>query len=362
MTDRSGQGHPASEFSLPGDSEMTARIAAFDWAGTPLGLPHGWPAELRTAVRMILASPRPMQILWGRDQIQLFNDAFATTMGLLQQPALGTSGNQYWDVTWKQVGSEVERVWRGEAAVWLDRAMVPVTRHGQSAEAWWNYSCSAIHTDHGIGGILVICEEVTERVHAELRGHLLMQEMNHRVKNTLATVQSLMMLTSSTAKSLEQFTESLGERIGAMARAQDILLRGHDGDVAIGDLMNAEFAPYVSSRQLHMECAPLQISARHAVSVGLILHELLTNAAKYGALSTPGGRLQVRCVPEEDRGVVHWREQTEHPIAPKRGRGFGTVLIEQLARELGGEARFDLQPGGLEASVSFRAAATPAMI
>ena len=359
MSDRAGQAPGPPGFPLPGNSEMTARIGAFDWAGTLLGPTDRWPVELRSAVRLILASPRPMQILWGPGQVQIFNDAFATTMGLLQQPALGTNGNAYWETAWQQVGSQVERVWRGEGPVWLDRAMVPVTRHGHRADAWWNYSCSAIHTDHGIGGILVICEEVTERVQAELRGHLLMQEMNHRVKNTLATVQSLMMLTSSTAKSLDHFTESLGERIAAMARAQDILLRGHDGDVAVGDLMNAEFAPYASSDQLQMDCAPLQISARHAVSVGLILHELLTNAAKYGALSSPGGLLQVRCVPEADRGVIHWREHAEHPIAVKRGRGFGTVLIEQLARELGGEARFDLQPTGLEAKVSFCAATAP---
>lgn len=333
---------------------IAAQIQSVDWSRTPLGATDSWSDALRFTLRIILASPRPMQLLWGPDLVQIPNDAYVAGLGPEGSPALGASARQCHPAVWEQVGDQIERVWRGGGPVWETRILVPVTRNGRLSEAWWNYSYSAIDSDAGIEGVLVICEEVTEQVLAERRVHLLMQEMNHRVKNSLATVQSLVMLSAAGAKSVQEFASSLGERISAMARAQDILLRGHEEDVAVGDLIAAEIEPYAGSHQLRVQSAPVMINPRHAVSLGLMLHELLTNAAKYGGLSTPGGRLVVTCRPTENGGAVDWKERTERPLSAPHARGFGTFLIEHLARELGGEARLTFDPHGLEAMISFR--------
>jgi len=96
-----------------------------------------------------------------------------------------------------------------------------------------------------------------------------------------------------------------------------------------------------------------RLGGRAAVSLGLIVHELLTNAAKYGALSTPAGYLVVGCQREADKATLVWRESAEYPITAGGKVGFGTRLIKRLAEDLGGSARVHLLPTGLEATVSF---------
>ena len=144
---------------------MGALMRAHDWGSTPIGPPETWPQSLRTSVRLLLTSNHPMFIWWGSELIQFYNDAYRRTLGPERHPsALGQRGRECWDEIWDVVGPQIDLVMRGEGATWHVDQLVPLTRHGAWQEAWWTYSYSPIHDEHdGVGGVLVVCNDVTEQ-------------------------------------------------------------------------------------------------------------------------------------------------------------------------------------------------------
>jgi two-component sensor histidine kinase len=204
-----------------------------------------------------------------------------------------------------------------------------------------------------VTGIFVEGYEVTARIVAEQRQKLLVEEMRHRVKNILATVQSLAMLSGKTAASIEEYKSIFSQRIVAMARTQDLATHGHAGAVSVREVIEAELAPYLG-RQIELSCAEIAIDAGSATSLGLLIHELLTNAAKYGALASPDGVLKLDCRAEGDQALLRWRETMPNLEARALKQGFGARLIERLAADLGGTAALALLPGGLEAEIRFQ--------
>ena len=168
------------------------------------------------------------------------------------------------------------------------------------------------------------------------------------------TVQALAMLTGRTAKTVAEFKATLANRIQSMAKTQDLLLNGRADRVGVREVLEAELGPYLgSTNQVEFSCESMTIAARSAVSLGLLVHELLTNAAKYGALSTPGGHLTVRCVRTAGGALLDWRETTENAVVPPGESGFGTLLIERLARSLGGRAELEMSATGLRAKITY---------
>ncbi|WP_332878878.1 hybrid sensor histidine kinase/response regulator [Massilia sp. S19_KUP03_FR1] len=154
------QAHPSF---LSGGGEMGALMRAFDWAATPLGSPHTWPAILKTSVRMLLTSSHPMFIWWGPQLIQFYNDAYRRTMGPELHPgALGQPGRECWPETWHIIGPDIAFVMEGRGATWHENTLVPFTRHGKREEVWWTFGFSPIEDDAGVHGVLAICSEVTE--------------------------------------------------------------------------------------------------------------------------------------------------------------------------------------------------------
>ncbi len=350
---------PRDGHTFLGDGgEMGRLIRAHDWSASTLGPPEGWPQSLKTVVRLILTSSHPMFIWWGPDLIQFYNDAYRETMGPERHPsALGGKGRECWAEIWDIIGPQIELVMRGEGSTWHEDALVPVTRHGRREDVWWTYGYSPIDDGDRVGGVLVVCNDVTARMVGERRQKLLHDELNHRVKNTLATVLSLAMLSGKSARSVPQFVTAFTDRIHAMAKTHDLVIKGATGAITVAGVLHAELAPYIAvDGQVEMVCDELALTAETPVNLGLIVHELLTNAAKYGALSTPHGRLIVHCGRTPTGGFLDWRETIGHPLAPSERKGFGTQLIDRLARELGGSARLDLKPTGLEARVTFNLA------
>jgi two-component sensor histidine kinase len=209
-----------------------------------------------------------------------------------------------------------------------------------------------------VAGIFVEGYDVTERIIGERRQKLLVDELNHRVKNTLSTVLSLAMLSGKSAASAPQFITAFTDRIHAMAKTHDLVIKGATGAITVADVLHAELAPYIAADgQVELICDELTLAPETPVSLGLIVHELLTNAAKYGALSSPDGRLKVHCGRTPGGGFLDWRETVRHPLSPSDRKGFGTLLIDRLARELGGAARLNLEPAGLDARITFNLAA-----
>lgn len=148
---------------LTGGGEMGALMRAHDWAGTSLGRPDGWPQSLRTSIRLMLNTNHPMFIWWGPDLIQFYNDGYRRTMGPERHPsALGQRGRECWDEIWDIIGPQIEQVMSGGGATWHENQLVPVTRNGRLEQVYWTYGFSPIDEGDGIGGILVICRDVTE--------------------------------------------------------------------------------------------------------------------------------------------------------------------------------------------------------
>lgn len=153
---------------LDGGGEMGRRIRAHDWAASPLGPPADWPQSLKTMVRLLLSSGHPMFIFWGPRLIQFYNDAYARSIGPERHPsALGAEGQACWAEIWDIIGPQIDQVMSGRGATWREDDLVPITRNGVREDVWWTYSYSPIDepaAENGVGGVLVVCSETTERV------------------------------------------------------------------------------------------------------------------------------------------------------------------------------------------------------
>jgi PAS domain S-box-containing protein len=154
---------------LADGGEMGALTRAFDWSANPIGSPHLWPQSLRTALRILLNSNHPMFIWWGPELIQFYNDAYRQTMGPERHPsALGQRGRECWAEIWDIIGPQIEQVMSGGGATWHENQLVPVTRHGALEQVYWTYGYSPIDDGHDIGGVLVICRDVTKEHRATI--------------------------------------------------------------------------------------------------------------------------------------------------------------------------------------------------
>jgi PAS domain S-box-containing protein len=212
-------------------------------------------------------------------------------------------------------------------------------------------------TGHFLYGVRVV-QDVTERKEAEERQKLLIDELNHRVKNTLATVQSLATQTARGTDSPDAFRKAFEGRLIALSLAHDQLTRRHWKSADLRDIVEGATAPHLahsqeSQDQIAIEGEPITVAPRVALTLALGLHELTTNATKYGALSVPAGRIEVRWRVERRTEQppllwIEWRERGGPPVMVPKRQGFGTRFIEgSVASELQGRARLDYDPAGL---------------
>ncbi|WP_343222187.1 CHASE domain-containing protein [Novosphingobium profundi] len=188
------------------------------------------------------------------------------------------------------------------------------------------------------------------RSQASIRDSLT-RELNHRVKNTLANVLSIAALTRRRSKDIDDFTDSLTARIRALSATHDLLSQSDWGYAALGDVVRSELAPYMEGSESHVMMAgpDIKLAPNDAMSLGLAIHELATNAAKYGALSSPEGRIHVNwALVSHDLATIEWREEGGPPVAVPVKRGFGRDLIEKIvAHELKSEVDLRFPPEGV---------------
>lgn len=217
--------------------------------------------------------------------------------------------------------------------------------------------CDWFAKDGGSIGIGVV-QDVTDRKRAEEHHRLVVRELHHRVKNSLATVQSVISFSLRHASSFESFQESIVKRIDALARSHSLLTDDQFGGLLLRDILDGELTAYQGSASgIEIDGPRVYLQPQLATTMSLAVHELATNAAKYGALSTSGGRL-----------VVHWRlEQTEdaphlHMSWDETGgpriekapehQGFGSILMQRLLGGMAGsEVDMDFRPEGLRVQI-----------
>lgn len=198
-----------------------------------------------------------------------------------------------------------------------------------------------------VSGVFVQGSDITDRVLAERQQRLLLDELNHRVKNSLATVQAIADQTLRSTSDVATFREAFESRLMALSATHDLLTAANWSGADLAEVLQVEFRPY-ESNQYRMEGPAVALSPAEALALGLLFHELATNAVKYGALSAGPGCVTVEWRVEDGDLLLTWQERDGPQVSPPTRRGFGSRLIERsLQGQLGGEAHLEFLPHGL---------------
>ena len=207
--------------------------------------------------------------------------------------------------------------------------------------------------DGRLVGFLKIAQDVTDRHSADERQRLLLAELQHRVRNILAMIRSVARRTAETSDTVREYAQHLEGRINAMARTQAILTRKPGSPVDLQGIVDSELLSVVAQEdKVWCEGPEVCLEPKAAEILTLAIHELATNAVKYGAFSQPAGQLEIRWE-VEDRGaepwlVFTWEEARVEGVLPNGREGFGTELItRRVPYELGGSGTYELRPGGI---------------
>lgn len=231
-------------------------------------------------------------------------------------------------------------------AVLLDRS------DGTREQRFVDFIYQPVHKDGAVTGIFVQGHDVTERKQFERHQQLLVGELNHRVKNSLAIVQSLAHQSFHSSTPPAEAIRSFEGRLEALATAHNLLTRRNWDSASIEEVVATALAAFCTEDRCEISGPDVRISPQTAVSLALALHELGTNAAKYGALSNSGGHVRVCWTTAEDRLELSWREEGGPRVTAPSKRGFGTRMIERtLSAEFGGKVELEFAPEGVRCTV-----------
>jgi PAS domain S-box-containing protein len=207
-------------------------------------------------------------------------------------------------------------------------------------------------SDDGPEGCVLTLVDLSQRKKDERQMHLLMRELDHRVKNTLALVLSISKRTAASEETLEGFQGSFSGRIEALAATHNLLAGASWESLSLRQIFSAEVSPYTetSSDRINITGADLSLYPRAAIALGLIFHELATNATKYGALSAETGSIDLEIHPKTDAPYVEvtWTEKDGPPVKSFSRKGFGhTVIARSLSYSPHGGTTLDFVPTGV---------------
>lgn len=196
--------------------------------------------------------------------------------------------------------------------------------------------------------------DLTERKNSEQTQRLLLDELNHRVKNTLATVQEISWQTLQTARDLPTAREALDRRIRSMAQAHDLLTSRAWTGANLMDVVTRTLEAFPPA-QVELSGRPVELPPKHALALSMALHELATNATKYGALSQTEGRVTVQWRMQDEVLQLVWQESCGPAVVAPTRKGFGSRLLEDLlVRDLGGETKLSYDPAGVRCTITAR--------
>jgi len=189
--------------------------------------------------------------------------------------------------------------------------------------------------------------DLSEQKLADAKQKTLIDELNHRVKNTLATIQSL---AAQTMRDKDGDEREFERRLLALSRVHDRLTQQAWEWADFAQIAQDSFAP--GTARVTMDGPPVRLNSRTALALAMVLHELANNAAQHGALSVPDGRVTLAWRVEADRLLIDWREDGGPVVTLPKRRGFGARLVERaIAHELGGRPTLDYRPGGVHCTM-----------
>jgi two-component sensor histidine kinase len=274
-------------------------------------------------------------------RITFLNPQGERILGPLRRPGAAFPGAPFWEAFPEIVGTPFEAVYR--------RAMEGLCGSTEAyfapLDTW--FDLRVYPTADGICGHFL---DVGVRKRAERHRELLIQELNHRVKNTLAIVQAIATQTFRAKPSVEEGTAAFQQRLGALGAAHNLLTRENWEKVSLEALAREVTASACDrSERVVLQGPEVALAPKAAITLAMALHELCTNALKHGALSVEAGRVELDWGEAGPGGLwLMWREWDGPPLEPPTRRGFGLRMIEQaLAQEFGGQVTLEFRPGGL---------------
>jgi len=296
----------------------------------------------------VLHSPLPIVLFDDREQILALSQSWLEETGYSREElrhvedwtarAYGERSGEVLEHIRQIISTEPE----------ADRTELMI-RTKEHRERVWSFVTSGLGAQSD-GRRLFVCvaQDVTDRKAHEEHVQLLLREINHRAKNMLSLVQAIARQTA--AREPEDFIGCFTERIQALAANQDLLIRNEWKGVDVEDLVRAQLAPFadlVGSR-IAVDGPKLRLNATAAQAIGLTLHELATNAGKYGALSVDAGHVDVGWRLDGDIFAMSWAERNGPPVSRPERRGFGSTVVDSVAkRTVGGAVQLNYAPSGL---------------
>jgi PAS domain S-box-containing protein len=228
-----------------------------------------------------------------------------------------------------------------------------------ATERWYDVHMEPLREVTGASvGLICASVDITARKEGEVHLRLLMRELTHRSKNLLAVIQAMARQTARRAESIEQFTEQFGARLQALATSHDLLVQESWHGALLADLVRSQLGHYLDREhsQISVEGPGVFLKPEAAQNIGLALHELATNAAKYGALSVPTGHVSITWRWISDTGPkaveIVWLERGGPKVSPPEQRGFGSVVIERnLAKTLEADVHLAFESEGIECRI-----------
>ena len=221
----------------------------------------------------------------------------------------------------------------------------------------WFDRRSRVVIDDGRRRIIGVNVAITERKKQEEDLRFIMGELSHRTKNILSVVQAMASQTARHSESFDDFQERFLGRIGALSQSHDLLVSQNWRGAPLLDLILAQLTPFVDDQaRLQTEGPSVFLRAEATQALGIMLHELATNASKYGALSVPAGKIRIRWSIAESSIRLGWREYDGPIVKPPTRGGFGRILVERMARDMFGMMpKLELLPTGVRWSASIPA-------
>jgi len=306
---------------------LRQQVQTFDWANTPLGPRSTWPTELELVVEQVLSSGFPKAVFWGPKLTTIYNDAFKPILGL-KENCLGRPFSEIWSEVWDQLEPISSKAFAGEAT-YIEDYPLTISRNGHLEEAYFTFCYSPLRgTDGTVQGVLDTVVETTTAVKNRDLLALANGELAHRLKNTLGIVQAIAIQTLKDATDRKALT-SFEQGLQALAHAHDVMHRQNWTSVDLQEVVEDSISPHDALGQVAVGGPALSIGSGTTMKLSMLLHELGTNALKYGALSVPRGQVRVSWSIKAGHFVFHWREKGGPTVSKPDRKGFGTKLISR---------------------------------
>ncbi len=317
-------------------------------------------AALRESLAIVqIVNEGTPTLLYAKDRdgrMRMANPATLRALGVTAEQALGHTALEYWSdkaAAAQVMANDRELMERGKAI-----AFEETVRLADGTHTFLSTKTPQRDAAGNVIGLVGASIDITDIKRAEERQKLLIRELNHRVKNTLATVQSIAAQTLRGAGGDRGARRAFEARLLALSNAHNVLTRESWDGAAIEEVVATALAPHraAGDSRFAVSGPALRLNPKAALGLALALHELATNAAKYGALSQRAGRVQVDWGISADGPVarfrLRWTESDGPPVTPPPRKGFGSRLIERgLSLELGGRAAIDFRPEGIVYSI-----------